>query len=175
VDVLHCASRAGQKDQDENVMRAQLPAVLLALLIPLAAGAECHLKAQTVVMCQSPKNAALAYNEFGLDQAKIGASYNRELLHESWCAVVSDDAHSLRFERISSGRIATPAGWVTVLDVNFFHDGINDERYVAAGYVSGTCENHTSNADAQPGSTRSPYLPSMPPGGCKIRPEDSAP
>ncbi|MBB5547497.1 hypothetical protein [Paraburkholderia fungorum] len=146
--------------------------IIFALFGPHAARAECHLKAQTVIMCQAPRNAALAFEEFGIDQARMKISYNVQLLHESWCALVSESPSALRsFELFSAGRVATPSGWVDILHVGFLHDGINDDRYVAAGYISGECRRHQfdlSRSRIDPTAPRSPSLPSIPPGGYKI-------
>jgi hypothetical protein len=122
-------------------------------------------------MCQAPKNAALAYQAFGRDVAKMKIDYNRQMLHESWCAIVTDAKNSLAFETYSQGRIATPDGWVTVIQIGFKHDGLTDMRYVAAGYIKGDCPRYQYNParaldDQQ--TPRSPYLPSTPPGGYKV-------
>lgn len=147
-----------------------LGVALLMAAVSTAAKAECHLKVETVIMCQNPKNAALAYQEFGSDQAKMRASYNLQLLHESWCAIISEtSSHRFRFQRIAASKVATPSGWVPVVDLTFFHDGVNDERYVATAYLTGVCAAHTYDpSDEQQDVSRSPYLPSIPEGGYKI-------
>jgi hypothetical protein len=136
------------------------------------AAAECHLKARTVVMCQDPKNAAAAYQEFGFNETRMKTSYNLQLLQESWCATVSEStAQPRKLELFSSGRIATSSGWVDVMQIGFKHDGINDVRYVAAGYVSGQCRRYKYDPTQQlidPAARRSPNLPSIPPDGYKI-------
>lgn len=127
-------------------------------------------------MCQSPKNAALAYQAFGKDVAKMKVDYNRQMLHESWCAIVTDAKNSLAFETYSQGRIATPNGWVNVIQIGFKYDGVADMRYVAEGYIKGDCPRYKYDPTRDSGGQQSPrpaYLPSIPPGGYKM-PDASA-
>jgi len=103
------------------------------------AQAECHIAASTVIMCQGATNAALAYRAYGMNVKKIDTSYTREILHQSYCATVTDPKRSVSFGRLQSGRVATQDGWVDVTFVGWLNNGIADTRYVATPYLKGTC------------------------------------
>ncbi|WP_205191308.1 hypothetical protein [Burkholderia sp. LMG 13014] len=103
------------------------------------ASAECHVAASTIILCQDANSAAYAYNAFGLNTAKMNASYNRQILHESGCSLMTDPKRGFTFKRRRSGEIATPNGWVGVMFLDFAHDGTSDAMYVASRYISGSC------------------------------------
>lgn len=142
----------------------------LALLVTGARAApdECHLASSPAIMCQDPKSAVMAFQALRFDTRKMNTSYNKQILHESWCALVADPGRKLSFETYSTGRIATPDGWVGVTQIGFKHDGMTDVRYVASAYVTGTCKHYRFDPNAQQSdsnSPRSPYLPTAPVGG----------
>ncbi|MEK6419989.1 MAG: hypothetical protein V4801_10310 [Burkholderia gladioli] len=110
------------------------------LLATSHAQAECHVAASTVIMCQGAMNAALAYRAYGMNVRKIDTSYTRELLHQSYCATVTDPKRTVSFGRLQSGRVATSDGWVEVTFVGWMNNGIADTRYVATPYLKGTCK-----------------------------------
>ncbi|MBR8027809.1 hypothetical protein KDX27_22655 [Burkholderia cenocepacia] len=101
--------------------------------------AECHVAIPTVIMCQGANNAALAYKAYGMNVKKIDTSYTREILHQSYCATITDPKRTLTFGRLQTGRVATPDGWVDVTFVGWLRDGVADTRYVAAPYLRGIC------------------------------------
>ncbi|WP_334034725.1 hypothetical protein [Burkholderia cepacia] len=103
------------------------------------ARAECRLAASTVIMCQGANNAALAYKAYGMNVKKIDTSYTREILHQSYCATITDPKRALTFGRLQTGRVATPDGWVDVTFVGWLRDGVADTRYVATPYLRGIC------------------------------------
>ncbi|WP_124588279.1 hypothetical protein [Burkholderia cepacia] len=105
-----------------------------------AATAECRIAQTSVVMCRDPRLAVDAYQEFGRDTEAMKASYNRARLHQARCFVVTDPGRVWTFKQLSSGRVATAAGWINVMQVNRPHDGLDDIRFVAAGYLTGTCK-----------------------------------
>lgn len=113
--------------------------LLYAGLNSSPARAECRLAASTVIMCQGANNAALAYKAYGMNVKKIDTSYTREILHQSYCATITDPRRTLTFGRLQTGRVATPDGWVDVTFVGWVRDGVADTRYVATPYLRGTC------------------------------------
>jgi hypothetical protein len=109
------------------------------LLAMPPASAECHVAASTIILCQDAKSAAYAYKAFGLNTAKMNESYNKQILHESGCSLMTDPKRGFTFKRRRAGEIATPDGWVGVMFLDFAHDGTSDARYVASRYISGSC------------------------------------
>ncbi|WP_155639070.1 hypothetical protein [Burkholderia cepacia] len=125
-------------DSWKAATRAIVAALSFVGVMP-GASAECRLAASTVIMCQGAGNAALAYKAYGMNVKKIDTSYTREILHQSYCATITDPKRTITFGRLQSGRVATPDGWVDVTFVGWVHDGLADTRYVAAPYLRGTC------------------------------------
>ncbi len=116
-----------------------MPIMLGCLGTSEPALAECRLAISTVIMCQGAENAALAYRAYGMNVKKIDTSYTREILHQSFCATITDPKRTMTFGRLQSGRVATQDGWVDVTFVGWMNHGISDTRYVAAPYLRGTC------------------------------------
>jgi hypothetical protein len=136
---------------------------------PKEARAECHFKVPTAIVCTDPRNAAMAYKEFGLDAEKTNKSYNRQILRESLCSPAYETNYqTVKVKLNSAGRVATASGWVAVSAVTVEHDGIDDLFYTASEYLRGTCEKYTYAPKSEPPKS-SPYLPSYPSGGYTIQ------
>ncbi len=112
-------------------------------------------------MCQGATNAALAYRAYGMNVKKIDTSYTRELLHQSYCATVTDPKRTIAFGRLQSGRVATSDGWVDVTFVGWMNNGLEDTRYVATPYLKGTCKKIGIN-DLQSDENAQKNAPNMP-------------
>jgi hypothetical protein len=123
-------------------MKFMTTAFVAALAIaPLATGtaeAACHFNTDNAILCQSAQTAASAYQAFGTNRAKADIDYNRQILREAYCARPFGSRYaSVRITQTRSGRVATPSGWVPVVDI-VTED--HDMYTVAKAYLSGVCE-----------------------------------
>lgn len=129
-------------------------ALLLLLISPLLAQAECHFKISGAPVCMSGSVAAAAYVRYGLDVAALGQSYNRALLHESGCSLpYYGGAGKSKIRLVQAGRVPTPNGWIAVdsIEVNG-----SDLWYVAANYLDGACEAFHPSVTTAPFTSRNP-------------------
>jgi hypothetical protein len=120
-------------------------------------------------MCQSPRIAVQTYQHFGDNVGEMNQPYNKELLHESVCNLISEKSdHPLKIKRFETGNIATSNGWVSVTDVTFPANGMTYSGYIASQYLRGECTHYDASNPDLPDGRRSPYLPSVPKGGYAV-------
>lgn len=133
--------RIGRGEASRSTLRIHAAGAMIAALCMGSSQvrAECHIAMPTIIMCQGATNAAMAYKTYGMNAKKIDTSYTREILHQSYCATITDPKRTMTFGRLQTGRVATPDGWVDVTFVGWVHDGVADTRYVATPYLRGTC------------------------------------
>ncbi|MFZ1982698.1 MAG: hypothetical protein WAU61_15460 [Smithella sp.] len=93
----------------------------------------CHFNAPNAIACLAAQNAAYAYQNYGFDYKRINLSYNRQLLHEASCGVYNSPNYKNEILGIiEAGRIATPNGWVKVIQISN-NTGV---WWVARDYIS---------------------------------------
>jgi hypothetical protein len=118
--------------------RRTFAAAIFALLtVTIPAHAACHFNTPNAIVCTDADNAADVYQTFGFDIARTNESYNRELIREAGCTRPYGKAYStVSIEQVSQGKIATPTGWVEVVQITV---NDHDTWIVAKAYLDGIC------------------------------------
>lgn len=124
-------------------------ACCIALSFPLMvksdpAQAECHFKTAAAIACYEPHNAATAYKNYGFKASLINESYTRAILARYNCFPVGPENHDKSgLKLVANYKVALPAGWVPISDVEINNGDNHDMVYVATAYINGTCEKRT--------------------------------